>query len=213
MSGIIGLIQAQRVLPVIRSADADDAEATGRACARAGMNVVELTYSTPDVAIAVRRLASDGITVGLGTITEVEQVHQASAAGAGFAVSFANVPGLIEAAGEHGLTAIPGATTPTEVWSCLHAGAEVVKLFPARLLAPSYLGDLRALFPELRAIVTGGIGTTKAEVSPWLVAGALAVGIGSALGSASADGDAEVERRARAAVTLANASVASDSDA
>jgi 2-dehydro-3-deoxyphosphogluconate aldolase/(4S)-4-hydroxy-2-oxoglutarate aldolase len=193
-------IAAQRVLPVLRSASAEEAIATARACARAGMRVIELTLSTPDVAAATRVLAREGLTVGVGTLTDVTQVREAATAGASFVVSFAALTELIAAAAEYGLLAIPGAMTPTEVLHCLRAGAEVVKLFPARELSPSYLRDLRAVTPDLRAIVTGGIGPEDPRVAEWLAEGALAVGIGSALGSASVERDAEVERRARAAL-------------
>jgi 2-dehydro-3-deoxyphosphogluconate aldolase/(4S)-4-hydroxy-2-oxoglutarate aldolase len=200
-------IAAQRVLPVLRSADAEDAMATARACAKAGMTVVELTRSTPGVDDAVRVLTDEGLVVGVGTVTEVREVHEGAKAGASFIVSFASLPEVVTAAREQGLTAIPGAMTPTEVWRCLQTGAEAVKLFPARLLGPPYLRDLRAVLPELRVIVTGGIGADS-EVCDWLAAGALAVGIGSAIGCVRSDGAAEVTQRARAVLALASRSSA-----
>ena len=56
--------------------------------------------------------------------------------------------------------------------------------------------------PELRLLVTGGIGPD--DVAPWLEAGALAVGLGSNLGTAATDGVGEVERRCRAALAAAS---------
>jgi 2-dehydro-3-deoxyphosphogluconate aldolase/(4S)-4-hydroxy-2-oxoglutarate aldolase len=200
MAEVLERIAVQRVVPVLRSADVADAVATARACARAGMEVIELTHSTPDVESAVRELAGEGLTVGVGTVTGAAQVEPAVAAGAAFVVSFAAPAGMVQAARSLGVPAIPGALTPTEVAACLAQGAPAVKLFPARGLDPAYLRHLLAVMPQLRAIVTGGLRARAEDIVPWLQAGALAVGLGGDLGTAGADGAEEVERRARAAL-------------
>jgi 2-dehydro-3-deoxyphosphogluconate aldolase / (4S)-4-hydroxy-2-oxoglutarate aldolase len=193
---VLGRLEAQRVVPVIRAADVDDAIATTRACGRAGMSVVELTRTTPDVERALDALRQDDLVLGLGTVTRAEQVRAAAAAGARFVVSFAVRDRMIEAAIGFGLTPIPGALTPTEILRCRHAGAPAVKIFPARLVEPAYLEDLRSVMPDLRVLVTGGVAASADAIRPWLEAGALAVGIGSALGTAASVGEQEVERRA-----------------
>jgi 2-dehydro-3-deoxyphosphogluconate aldolase/(4S)-4-hydroxy-2-oxoglutarate aldolase len=195
-------IAAQRVLPVLRTADVGDAVETARACARAGMRVVELTRTTPDVESAVRELVADGLIVGVGTIREEAEVYAAAAAGASFAVSFCMPPGMVDAARAAGLVSIPGAFTPHEIATCTRAGADAVKLFPAGLATPGYLRDLAPLVPDARILVTGGIQPDGA--AEWLNAGALAVGLGSALGTAVRVGAHEVERRCRAALAAAH---------
>lgn len=196
-------IGAQGVIPVLRSATVDDAVATGRAAAAGGMSVIELTCTTPGVDVAIAELGGDGLTVGLGTVTRPEQVEAAAAAGADFVVSFAAPPGLLEGARDAGLEAIPGAFTPDEVLAALAAGAEIVKLFPARILTPAYLRDLRAVMPELRAMATGGIGLGDGSIGEWLAAGALAVGLGSDLGGVESIGTEAVADRARQALAQA----------
>lgn len=200
MSEVLERIAAQRVLPVLRAADVDDAVATARACARAGMSVIELTRTTPDVERALRELGDDHLLLGLGSVTRAEQVRPAVDAGARFVVSFAVCDRVVEAAAGLAVTPIPGALSPTEVLRCLHAGAPAVKLFPARILRPAFLRDLSAVIPGLRALVTGGIPASREGIAPWLDAGALAVGIGGELGTVAQHGAHEVERRARAAL-------------
>lgn len=204
MSHPLDRIAAQRVVPVLRCADAADAVETARVCARAGMGVIELTRTTPEVERAVGELRGEGLCVGLGTLTSAEQVLGACEAGAHFVVSFAAPEGFVSAARAVGLEAIPGALTPGEVLSCLEAGAAAVKIFPARLAEPAYLRDLRALMPGLRAIVTGGLAAGDAPA--WLEAGALAVGLGGELGSVGHDGAGRVAERAREALELVAAS-------
>lgn len=204
MSGsVTERIGAQRVIPVLRSAGVEDALATGRAAAGAGMSVIELTCSTPGVEVAIAELVGEGLTVGLGTVTQLDQVEGAAAAGAGFVVSFAAPLGLLERARELGLEAIPGTFTPNEVLTARQAGATVVKLFPARVLGAAYLRDLRTVMPGLEAIATGGIALRDGSIGEWLAAGALAVGLGSDLGSAATIGADAVAERAQEALAQA----------
>ena len=198
MSAVLKQLAAQRVVPVLRNVDADDALRTARACARAGAAVIELTCSTPGVEGVLRQLQADGLTVGLGTITEADEVVGAAAAGASFVVSFGHPPGFLPAADRCGVVPIPGVLTPTEALSATAAGAPAVKLFPARGLHPDYLRDLRTVMPDLQVMVTGGV--TVATAAQWLESGALVVGIGAELGSAASDGEDVVEHRTREAL-------------
>jgi 2-dehydro-3-deoxyphosphogluconate aldolase/(4S)-4-hydroxy-2-oxoglutarate aldolase len=78
-----------------------------------------------------------------------------------------------------GLTTIAGCLTPTEILGADQAGAHAIKIFPADAVGPRYLTALRGPFPHLKLIPTGGIG--PGEVSQWIDAGALAVGMGGRL--------------------------------
>jgi 2-dehydro-3-deoxyphosphogluconate aldolase / (4S)-4-hydroxy-2-oxoglutarate aldolase len=191
----------QRILPVLRCKDAEDALATARAAARAGCTVVELTLSTPGMHDAIAPLVADGITVAVGTVRNVEDVRRVALAGASLVISFWNPVGFVAAADAAGIPAIPGGFTPAELAAAVEDGAAAVKLFPASLAEPAYLPALRPLLPELKLLVTGGI--EPEGVRPWLDAGALAVGLGSKLGTAASVGAEEVEQRCRAALAAA----------
>jgi 2-dehydro-3-deoxyphosphogluconate aldolase / (4S)-4-hydroxy-2-oxoglutarate aldolase len=75
-------IAAQRVVPVIRCVNAEDAVLTARAANAEGMQVVELTLTTPDVHEALRELRGDGLTLGLGSLLSEGDVAAAVEAGA-----------------------------------------------------------------------------------------------------------------------------------
>lgn len=196
--GVLAEVERQRVIPVLRTRDREDAVATARACGRGGMRVVELTYSIPGVEEALRELAGNhDFIVGMGTVTTASQVQSSVALGARFLVSYGFDHEVVASAVELGVPIVPGALTPSEVAGCLRAGAAAVKLFPARLIEPAYLGDLAAVMPGTKLIVTGGIPSTPDSIRPWLDAGAIAVGVGSALGTAAIDGADVVEERAR----------------
>ncbi len=192
MSAVLDSIATQRAIPVLRCGDPRDAVATGRACARGGMSVIELTCTTPHVESAIAELTDDGLIVGLGTITTAERVRSAAGAGASFVVSFCDPEGFVAAARAHDVAAVPGAMTPTEVQACHDAGADAVKIFPAEQLAPGYLRHLSAVMPDAKLMVTGGLRPSVASLSPWLSAGAMAVGLGMGQQTVAEAGEEQV---------------------
>src|SRR5258708_35459194 len=82
------------------------------------------------------------------------------------------------------VAAAPGCFSPTEILDAHEHGADIVKVFPATALGPSYLRDVRAPLPQLRLMPTGGV--TLDNAGDWIRAGAIAVGVGSALLDAKA---------------------------
>ena len=172
------------------------------ALAEGGLTTVEVTLSTPGVFSAVERLSREGLHVGVGTITDAVAVDAAADAGAGFVVSFTSPRGFVAAAVARHVLAIPGAMTPSEAHSAAAAGASLVKLFPARVLGPEIVSDLRPLVEGVRFVATGGIPLTGEGVGSWMRAGAAAIGIGRALGEVGDVGAREVTRRARHARDL-----------
>ena len=95
---------------------------------------------------------------------------------------------------------MPGCLTPTEILDAWDAGADIVKVFPSTSLGPTFIKDVRAPLPQIKLMPTGGVSIDNA--ADWLRAGAVAVGVGSALVDAAAvkAGDfASITRRAEAA--------------
>lgn len=160
----------------------------------AGARLFEITFDAPgaaeDLAAVTGELAARDATdrawVGAGTVRTSHQLSDAHAAGATFVVSPVFDPAIVAAALDVALPSIPGAYTPTEIDAAWRAGATFVKVFPASSLGPSHLREIRGPMPEVELIPTGGIDATNAV--EFLAAGAVAVGIGSALVRSSAPG-------------------------
>lgn len=178
------VIAAQRLLPVLRNADADEAVRLTAALLAAGCRAVELTTSTPGWAAAVTRTAplTDAhgrpALVGVGTVTTAEQAETALDAGAGFLISPHPAPEVREVAARREAVFVEGGFTPGEIASAVRA-AGAAKVFPAHVGGPGFIRSLKAVLPEGLIIPTGGI--RPGEVPDWLAAGAGAVGIGSGL--------------------------------
>ena len=164
--------------------------------ADAGARVFEITFdgddAPADLAAVVSRVAAgraEPCLVGAGTVRTRDELRAAIDVGAAFGVSPILDPEILGAAVDAGLPFIPGAYTPTEANAAWRAGATCVKLFPGSSLGPSHVRELAGPLPEIETIVTGGVDATNAIA--FLHAGAVAVGIGSAIVRATS-----AERRA-----------------
>src|SRR4030095_11936608 len=74
---------------------------------------------------------------------------------------------------------LPGCFTPTEILDAWEAGADIVQVFPATALGPAFFRDIRGPLPQIKLMPTGGV--TLDNAGDWIRAGAVAVGVGSAL--------------------------------
>lgn len=176
------IIRAQGVVAIVRSATADDAAAAVATLIGAGLHAVEVSLVTPEALDIVRDAAARapaGTTIGVGTVLTTEQLRASIDAGARFVVSPSFNSAVVREAAEHGILCLPGVATPTEAVDAVTAGAPAVKLFPASLWRPDILREVRAALPQLQTVPTGGV--TPATAPEWIRAGALAVGVGSAL--------------------------------
>lgn len=187
-------LRGVRVVPVIRLASRAASERAARWCVEEGFPVVEITLTCPEATTVIAALAeAPGVTVGAGTVLDLEGARRVLEAGARFVVSPAAVEGLVEAVLSAGAAALPGALSPSEVLARAREGATAVKVFPAKQAGgPAYLKALRQVFPEVPLMPTGGI--TPEDIGGYLAAGAIAVGIGGDLVDA-----AEIEAGDRAA--------------
>ncbi len=169
-------LRALKVVAVLRGASARDAVEVADALVEGGVHALEVTFTTPGAGEALRELRArhgDGALVGAGTVTAPEHVEEAHAAGAAFLVSPGLDPGLVERMRATGLLCLPGVLTPSEVLQAVRLGLRALKLFPGSLGGPAHLRALRAPFPEVAFVPTGGVSAGNA--ADWLAAGARAL--------------------------------------
>lgn len=181
-SQILDQILDAGAVAVVRLTDASKGVRVAQALAEGGIAAIEITMTVPNALVLIAELARTlpaGIVLGVGSVLDLETARRAVDAGARFVVSPVSNPEILEAASTLDVPVMPGAFTPTEVQRALAAGAEVVKLFPADILGPSFLRSILAPMPRLRILPTGGIDASNAAA--WIKAGACAVGVGGAL--------------------------------
>lgn len=182
-SSLIEALTAQRAIAIVRAPKASDAHTLIRRLVAASIQVVEVSLATPGALDVIGEMTSahPELLVGVGTAMTAAQVRAAAAVGARFFVAPTMDVPSVTTARDLGLASFPGCATPTEIAAASAAGATGIKLFPATLWSPRSLKDLLQAMPTTRCIPTGGIGL--GDITAWLSAGALAVGLGSALTS------------------------------
>jgi 2-dehydro-3-deoxyphosphogluconate aldolase/(4S)-4-hydroxy-2-oxoglutarate aldolase len=156
---VLGRLAAYRLVPVVVLDDAADAGPLADALVAGGLPVAEVTFRTPAAADAIRALSARGdVLVGAGTVLTPGQVDAAVAAGARYVVSPGTSRAVVERCAEHGVAALPGAVTATEVQSALELGLTTLKFFPAGTSGgPKAIAALAAPFTGVRFVPTGGV--------------------------------------------------------
>ena len=195
---IVQQIEEAGVVAVIRLKEPDRLRAVMEAIAEGGVRALEVTMTVPGAVELIRQFASTlppGFLLGAGTVLDAATARRVVDAGAQFVVSPVFRRETIDACGERGVPAIPGCFTPTEILNAWDAGADIVKVFPATALGPTFFKDLRGPLPHVKLMPTGGV--TLDNAGDWIRAGAAAVGVGTALldAKAIASGDYAVLRQ------------------
>jgi 2-dehydro-3-deoxyphosphogluconate aldolase/(4S)-4-hydroxy-2-oxoglutarate aldolase len=181
-SEIVSDIENSGVVGIIRTQDSAAVRAVVDALARGGLTALEVTMTVPRAIELIAEISPtlpEGFLLGAGTVLDGDTVHRAARAGAQFIVSPVLRPDVIKAAHEADIPVMPGCFTPTEILAAWDLGADVVKVFPATSVGPGYLKDIRGPLPYIKLMPTGGVSIDN--VGEWLKAGAVAVGVGSAL--------------------------------
>jgi 2-dehydro-3-deoxyphosphogluconate aldolase/(4S)-4-hydroxy-2-oxoglutarate aldolase len=179
---VAAAIERLGVVAIIRMKDPAKLRAVFDALADGGVRAIEVTMTVPGAIGVIAQLAKslpEGILLGAGTVIDAGTARAVIDAGARFIVSPVFRREVVGACLERGIASCPGCFSPTEILDAHEMGADIVKVFPATALGPQYLKDLRAPMPQLKLMPTGGVSLDNA--GDWIRAGAVAVGVGSAL--------------------------------
>ena len=179
---VIARIRECGVLPVIRASSKEEARSVIDAIAAGGVSTIEVTMTVPNAMALIADLSveREDLLIGAGSVLEPETARECIAAGAQFIVSPSTNFDTILYCNEFETVVMPGALTPTEIVNAWDAGADIVKVFPADSLGGAkYLRSLKAPFPHLRLVPTGGVDQTTA--AEFIKAGAEAIGVGADL--------------------------------
>ncbi len=184
---LLQLIPEQGILPLYFYKDTEVSLQVLKALYNAGIRTVEYT-NRGEAALQnfkkMRELCNAELKdmyLGIGTIKNGEMAQTFIDAGADFIIC----PGLVEEVAtvcdKASMLWVPGCMTPTEIIRAETLGAKMIKLFPGNILGPEFMSAIKALFPDLLFMPTGGVDLDKDNIAKWLKAGVCAVGMGSKL--------------------------------
>ena len=170
------------IIPAIRVSSPQDAMFAAETVCRSGIPIVEVTMTIPGAIEVITELAQNNpnVIAGAGTVFDLETARRCLDSGAQFLTSTGLDLDIVAFAARHDIVVLPGALTPTEVMAAWKARPDFVKIFPcSQVGGPSYIRALKGPFPHIPFIAAGGV--NQQTVADFILAGAVAVGIGGEL--------------------------------
>lgn len=184
---ILKQIPEHRILPLYFHNDPDVSIEVLKTLYEAGIRIVEYTNRGTAALenfkkmVALRDKEMKDLYLGIGTIKNKEMAQTYVEAGADFIICPGLVEEVAEVADKNDMLWVPGCMTPTEIIKAENMGAKMIKLFPGNMLGPEFMSAIKALFPGLMFMPTGGVSLDKENLEGWFKAGVVAVGMGSKL--------------------------------
>lgn len=140
-------VQANAVLEAIVGLEADFA--------------VEVTMNSQNATKIIMQLNQkygSQVKIGAGTVLNLSKEKSAIAAGAKFILSAcAMSKEMINYAQKNKVLAVPGVMTPTGVFQMINYGADIVKIFPATVVGPSFFKEIQGPLGDLDLMAVGGV--------------------------------------------------------
>lgn len=182
------LLKKHRFVGIFRHIPPQCALDAAKAMYEGGVRIFEITFDpsgnttmeqTCGIIRQLRAYFGADVSVGAGTVVTEEYAKAACEAGAEFVVSPGTTPAVIAYAKAHGMLAIPGAYTPTEIMNAYALGADIVKIFPIGPNDEGYLKNVISPLSHIPIMITGGINPDTIE--KFLATGPVAVAAGASI--------------------------------
>ena len=171
------------VVPVVRAESSDNVVRAVEALVEGGIPVAEITMTVPGAVAVIKRCAAhfgDRIALGAGSVTGADMCTEVIDAGSVFVVTPVFKAAVIDVCKRRGVCVIAGALTPTEIFMAWEAGADVIKVFPAKAMGgAAYLRMVHEPLPQIPLTPTGGV--TLETLADYFKAGVPFVGAGGDL--------------------------------
>lgn len=206
---ILKCIKEKKIIAIVRSVYGDDALRLSEALHKGGISLIEVTFDqkgdifrTAETIRSIHEHFGEDFLPGAGTVMTTEQVAVAEEAGAQYIISPNVSEAVIRETKKRGLISMPGAMTPSEIVTAHDLEADIVKVFPASVLGPSYIKAVRAPLGYIDLMAVGGVNEENA--GEFIRAGAVGIGIGGNLVKKAFIDDGRFETIAEAAIKLCN---------
>jgi len=182
LNDVLQSLRYPGIIAVVRASNPASVLPACQALVQGGVTALEITRTVPDAARVLREVQAhfgDAACVGAGSVLSGSMAGEMIQAGARFVVSPVTCADVVDVGHAAGCPVILGAYSPTEILRAHDAGADMVKVFPADALGPTYIRAVLAPMPDLRLVPTGGVDFSNA--AEFFRAGCVALGLGSSL--------------------------------
>lgn len=159
---------SQKILPVLNLSSLEQADLIANLMQESNLTYLEITLRNDNAMAVLSHILSNHpkLIVGVGTITNSDNLFSVTASGAHFGVTPGMNSALYAAMEKSSLPIIPGVSTISEAMEAIEHGCDYVKLFPASQIGlktvKSWIGPLG----NISICATGGLDLTTAK--EWL---------------------------------------------
>lgn len=190
---LIKKISREKIYPIIRCQDAQEAIDTANALIEGGIKVLEINVENASLYQAIH-VISKSAAVSAGGIITGQQAMKAIDAGAEIISSPIFQMNLVKISKDKEIPLIACASTANEAYEAWKTRVPLIKIFPAKALGGVlYVEDLLRPMPFLNIMPSGNI--LLDEVPAYIKVGATAVGVGRGFYEASSF--AEITKKAK----------------
>ena len=173
------IIKQEKLIPILRTQTPGIVMNVAKAVADSGCRVLEYTMTIDGIIPEIGKVKDKypDLIIGLGTVLNEKDANEAIQNGVDFIVSPILNYDIIDIVKKNGKMLILSGFTPTEIYNAYKAGSDIIKLFPASEVAPTFISKLKGPFPFIEIFPTGGLNLISAM--QFLSYGAIAVGMGN----------------------------------
>lgn len=173
---LIEILKEDKLYPIIRCADPEEAITAGRAMIKGGIRLLEINVETVEMYKAIQELSKE-VYVCAGSMITSLQAQMALNCGAVMLSSPIFQMNMVKISKNKRVPFIAGVSTANEAYNVWKARVPLTKVYPTTALGgASYISDILRQMPFLNLMPTGNIKLD--EVIPYINAGAKCVGVG-----------------------------------
>lgn len=179
---VLNKIKELGVCAIVRGTSSESLLRIADALIEGGVGAIEVTFDTPGAPQMVEDLAkkySSSILIGAGTVLDPETARIAILSGARFILAPSLNIDMVHMCQRYSVLPVPGILTPTEAVTARENGVQLVKVFPAGVMGPNYIKQIKSPLPQLEMMAVGAVNTEN--FADFIKAGACSAGIGSDL--------------------------------
>ncbi len=173
------LIKQEKLVPILRTNSPEVVLPIAQSVVDAGCCILEYTMTIHGIIKEIGKVKSKypDLIIGLGTVLEKKDAEEAIQNGVDFIVSPILNYDIVDVVKSKDKMIMLSGFTPTEIYNAYKAGSDIIKLFPASEMAPTFIQKLKGPFPFIEVFPTGGLDLISAI--QFLSYGAIAVGMGN----------------------------------
>lgn len=173
---LIKKISKEKIYPIIRCNDAQEAIDKANALIEGGIKILEITIENSSLYEAIHEVSRNA-TVAAGGVITGQQALKAIDAGAQLLASPIFQMNMVKISKDKEIPLIACTSTPNETYEAWKTRVPLIKIFPTKALGGVlYIEDLLRPMPFLNVMPSGDINVE--EVPDYIKAGAAAVGVG-----------------------------------